>query len=470
MNISRRTLLKSAGALSATTGFGVTSSLGSFAAHAADTSGYKALVCLFFKGGMDNHDTLLPYDTASYNRLSEIRSELFNSYNRLPNGSTRTRGALLPLAPANQSDFGTREFALPPELGGIHDLFTQGRVAIAGNVGPLIEPINRTTFRDRSAERPARLFSHNDQQSTWMALTTEGARFGWGGRFADAALNASANLNPVFTAITVSGNEVFLTGERTVQYKIGSGGTQTIREIDNNRLLGSGRNSDVAQAMLLDHLRGEGLADNNLFETDISTITRRAIDSNSLFEEAIDTATPFATVFPDSRLGGQLASVARTISVRNSLGAARQVFFVSIGGFDTHARQPSSLPNLHTQISDAVVAFYNATVELGVENDVTLFTASDFGRTLVNNDDGSDHGWGAHHFIVGGAVNGGRIFGDVPPWDVDHQYDAGRGRLIPTTSIEQFAAPLGRWFGLNDTELNTALPLLPTFSTPPTFV
>ncbi|MGF1543829.1 MAG: DUF1501 domain-containing protein [Parvularculaceae bacterium] len=466
--LSRRDFVKNVSAAGAAAG--IFPALGGMAARAADVSGYKALVCVFFKGGMDHYDTVLPYDNPSYDRIAEIRQELFNAYQRREGGSTRVRSALMPLEPANAADFGARRFALPPELAGVHDLFTRGRAAIVGNVGPLVETLTRETFRNRSGRRPARLFSHNDQQSTWMSLAPEGERFGWGGRFADAALASSANVNPTFTAISVTGNDVFLTGEQATQYQINGGRPQDPEILRRNSLFGTARNSDVARAVMRDHLRADGALINNLFARDVTSIARRAIDSNTLFGEALETAPTFTTPFPDSRLGGQLRTVAETIAVRGALGANRQVFFASTGGFDTHARQWNSLPNLHAQFDAAVVAFNAAMEELGMENDVTLFTASDFGRTLVNNDDGSDHGWGAHHFVVGGAVDGGRIFGDIPPADVEHTLDAGRGRLIPTTSVEQFAAPLGRWFGLNPAEIDAALPGLATFGGEPTFV
>ncbi len=465
--LHRRHFLKSAAAVSAAS---FTSTIGSFAARAADTTGYKALVCVFLKGGMDCHDTVLPYDQSSYDSYTNLRQQLMGIYNALPAGQNRARSQLLPLSPTNSGDFGGRQFALPPEMAGLHDLFARGKASIVGNVGPLITPIDRTAYREDRSLRPDKLFSHNDQQATWMSLSAEGQGLGWGGRFADAALLANANANPVFTAISVAGNEVFLSGQEAVQFQIDSGGTDTIRELENDYLLRGAQRSVVAEAILEDHFRGTGFSGGNFFERDIAAISSRAIDSNKLCNDTLESIGDFVTPFPESGLGRQLSTVAKTIGARNSLGAARQVFFVSMGGFDTHSTQAQKLPGLQAQINDAVAAFYAATEELGIENDVTLFTASDFGRTLIINGDGSDHGWGAHHFVVGGAVNGGQIYGDVPPMEVDHSQDAGRGRLIPTTSIEQFAAPLGRWFGLNESELSTALPNLSAFTGSPTFV
>jgi uncharacterized protein (DUF1501 family) len=300
-----------------------------------------------------------------------------------------------------------------------------------------------------------------------MSLNTEGERFGWGGRFADAAIASNANLQSIFTAISVSGNDVFLAGERAVQYQIGTGGAATIREMEQRNLLGNARNSVEAQAIIDAHYRGDGTTRTNLFERDIVTINRRAIEANALYNEAVETAAPLGTAFPETGLGGQLARIAATINIRNALSANRQVFFASIGGFDSHSGQANSLPARQREIDGAIAAFQAAMNEMGIQNDVTLFTASDFGRTLVVNGDGTDHGWGSHQFVVGGAVNGQRIFGDMPPPVADHSQDSGNGRLIPTTSIEQMAAPLGRWFGLNDTELATAFPRLNAFAAPP---
>ena len=467
---SRRHILRTGTAFGAAAGCGIAQSLGGFAAQAADTSGYKALVCVFMRGGLDGHDTLLPFDTASYNRFADLRSNLINAYNQAPDGNTRLRSALQDLAPANSADFGGRAFALPQELSGMRTLFEQENAAIIANVGPLIEPLNRTQFRERTRQRPSRLFSHNDQQSTWTALAPEGQRFGWGGRFADAMLSAGANANPAFTAISVRTGDVFLSGESTLPYRIDSRGSQTIRELENRGLLGSGRNSDVAMATLEEHFRAQGVSSNSILARDVAAVGERAVTSNAVFNEAFENAPEFTTPFPDTGLASNLRAVATTINARASLGVNRQIFIVSVGGFDTHSAQWRNMPRLQTQLSGAISAFFAAMQEMGVENDVTLFTASDFGRTMIANGDGSDHGWGGHHFVVGGAVNGGRIFGDVPPAEIDHSQDSGRGRLIPTTSVEQYAAPLGRWFGLNDAEVAAALPNLQSFDAPPNFI
>ena len=471
MKPTRRTFLTGASALSAASLAGFGSSLAAFQAGAAETTGYKAIVCLFFLGGMDGHDTVLPYDQTSYDRYSEIRASLLGQYANMQGGSTRARDRLLPLTPSNAASFGGRQFALPEELSGIKGLFDSGNAAIVGNVGPLLQPLNRQQFLDDSAPQPKRLFSHNDQQSTWMSSQPEGAQFGWGGRFADAALASGANSgSQEFSTITSLGNELFLTGANALPYQVGLNGAP---EIDALNFFagddGSGTQTEIYQK-LRDHFEAMDYNSTNLIDRDVANAMRTALTTNETFNEAFESIQPFSTAFPGNFLGQQLQAVANTIAIRDALLVNRQVFFVAIGGFDTHSNQASDLPGLQSQIDGSVIAFYQAMQELGLGSDVTLFTASDFGRTLAINGDGTDHGWGNHHFVIGDAVQGGQIYGDMPLYDLGHDQDAGSGRLIPTTSVEQFAAPLGRWFGLNDAEIAAALPNLSSFGAEPGFV
>ncbi|MEM6733645.1 MAG: DUF1501 domain-containing protein [Myxococcota bacterium] len=217
---------------------------------------------------------------------------------------------------------------------------------------------------------------------------------------------------------------------------------------------------------VIEHLRGRFSSRSNLIERDMAEKLRGAYDSNLTYGTATQNATELTTQFPESALSNQLQAVARAISARSALSASRQVFIVEHGGFDTHSNQARSLPELQAELNDAIVAFSQAMDELTIGSDVTLFTASDFGRSLAVNGDGTDHGWGAHHFVVGGAVQGHQIYGNIPVADFGHELDAGGGRLIPTLSVDQYAAPLGRWFGLTEGELATALPNLSNFGGP----
>ena len=463
-NINRRRFLQSSSATGFAAGTGLLAAMGSSRAFAADTSGYKALVCVFFKGGMDSLDLILPTDAASHDALAALRPGLFGAYGVGSGASSRDRENILKINPSNSSDFGGREFGFAPEMSGLQSLFEAGDAAILGNVGPLIEPTTRASMDNFSAQIPDRLFSHNDQQSTWMSFGTEGAQSGWGGRFIEAALKEDAISNSTFAAISTSGNDVFLSGDNVRQFSAPSN-PQSADILRQKWRLGSGYNSDAARAILRDHLASSGIESTNLFGQDLIGVNSRAIQNVETYKAAIESGTAVATVFPESKLGGQLKTVANTIAVRNALNVRRQIFFVSIGGFDTHDSQKNSMPGLQTEISTSITAFQAAMVELGLSDSVTLFTGSDFGRTAIDNGDGTDHGWGAHHFIVGGAVQGKRIYGALPEYDLSSQaYTESRGRLIPSVSVDQYAATLGGWFGLDQGEINEALPNLSNFT------
>lgn len=456
---TRRNLLKlTAAAPLAMTGGSLVSTLASMNAQAMDTAGYKALVCVFLFGGMDCHDTVLPYDLSSYNSYARIRSSLLAAYASQPGGSSRQRSALLPLTPAT-ADFGGRQFALPPQMSALHTLFQEGNAAIVGNVGPLIQPTDRSAFLQGSATVPRRLFSHNDQQSTWMSFAPEGSQLGWGGRFGDSAARASANMENIFSQISVAGNTVFLSGEQVGPYQIGVDGVPSIFLLDR---VGNGVPASL-EPVLRAHFTSAGADRSNLLERDFINLSQVSYAANDLLGDALQSAPEFTTNFPGSSLGAQLRAVARTISVRDVLGASRQIFFVGLGGFDTHSAQASELPGLQRDISDSIAALYAATREMGIESAVTTFTAADFGRTLTVNGDGTDHGWGSHHFVVGGAVQGRDIYGDIPVSELGHSQDSGNGRLIPSVSVEQLAAPLGAWYGLSPAEIAQALPGLSSF-------
>jgi uncharacterized protein (DUF1501 family) len=312
------------------------STLANFQAQAADTDGYRALVCVFLFGGMDCHDTVLPFDQPSYDDYSQIRASLLSSYAAQPGGSSRTKESLLALQPTT-ANFGSRQFALPPQMSGMHQLFEQGKAAVIGNVGPLIEPTNRTTFNNGTAKLPARLFSHNDQQSTWMSFAPEGSQFGWGGLFSDAAAQGGANADSIFSAVSLAGNSVFLTGDSVSPYQIGVDGVPAIQLID----LGG----NALGTKLRDHFYSKGSNPSNLFERDFINLSQVSLDANDILDSALQSGSAIQTSFPASGLGAQLRAVAQTMAVRETLGASRQVFFVGLGGFDTHSDQANNLPS-----------------------------------------------------------------------------------------------------------------------------
>lgn len=404
---------------------------------------YKALVCVFLYGGMDNHDTIIPYDTESYLQWAQIRQSLLQGY--------ATKREIENLNPINVPNrFGNRQFALPPEMPGIQSLYQQGRLAVVGNVGPLEELTTRSALQAQTAKLPSRLFSHNDQQSTWMSGTTEGAQYGWAGQLNDEMINAGLTTPNTFSAITTSGGELLLTGSNTTPYNLQGSRALSIDFIEESE--------EGAAAALIPHFSAQGHQALNYLEQDLASKINHSYVSNQQFNEAINNSTPFSTVFPASRLGSQLQGVCKAIAAKEQLQTERQIFVVAMGGFDTHSGQAKSLPQLQAQIDNAFVAFDNAMIELGLSESVTLFSASDFGRTLAINGDGTDHGWGAHHFVMGGAVNGGTVFGDIPVAQFNHELDAGSGRLIPTMAVDQYAASLGRWLGLSDSALDDVFP------------
>lgn len=459
--INRRKFLKVGGGyLGAATGFA--SNLASFNTYAADTSGYKALVCVFLRGGMDGHDVVIPYDISSSLAYETIRAPIIDNYSAAGNESRR-RSNLLSLqgtgdSEANGSLADGREFAVAKEYSALHDLYLEGKMAVVGNVGPLIEPTTRTTYNNGAAALPPRLFSHNDQQSIWMASSPEGATEGWGGRFGD--VTSSANLTSSFTAVSTAGNQVFTNGLNVNTFNLSTSGGLNINSLNSGSFLGSDAFADAYQHNVYGNINDHS----NLLRKDMLNLTGQSVDDNIMVSEALASAVGLTTEFPDSSLGQQLSIVARMIAIRDILGMRRQIFFVSDNGYDTHSDQATGLPVRQRIISEAMAAFYNETVAMGVENDVTSFTASDFGRSLVPNTSGTDHGWGSHHFVLGGAVNGGRIFGNIPEAAINHEQDVGRGRLIPELSVDQYACALGRFYGLTIAECLNLLPNLSNFN------
>jgi uncharacterized protein (DUF1501 family) len=415
-------------------------------ANAATSADYKALVCVFLYGGNDYGNTLIPYDQASYKLYNDLRPTL--SYARSALDATVLNPAV--------ALSGGRQYALAPELSPLLPIFNAGKMATLLNIGTLIQPTTKAQYTAKSVPLPPKLFSHNDQQSTWQSSSPEGATSGWGGRLGD--LFQAGNTSSTFTCINVSGNAVYLSGNSAVQYQVTSSGSVALRA-NTAPLFGSAACSSALQSLITQN-RG------HVLESEYNRVVKRALDANQLLSGALTPASAIKTVFPTgSSLSDQLKLVARMIASADALGAKRQVFFVSIGGFDTHDGLLTKHPVLLADVGSAMAAFYNATVELGVANQVTAFTASDFGRTLSGNSDGSDHGWGSMHFVTGGAVVGQRFYGAAPVVASNGPDDVGQGRLLPTTSVEQLAATLGRWFGVSDTDLLSVLPNLRNFST-----
>ena len=451
MNASRRAFLQRASALSlAGAAMPWALNLAAMAeASAATASDYKAIVCVFLYGGNDYANTLVPYDVSNFNAYYQLRPTLAYTRDQL------TATALNALnTPVDSAGF-SHQYALAPQLSPLLPLFQSGKMAVLLNVGTLVQPTTKLQYANKNVPLPPRLFSHNDQQSYWQSSSPEGAISGWGGRYGD--LFEAGNSNTTFTCVNVSGNAVFLSGKNAVQYQVSTNGPVALSGLQ-NPLFGSAACASALQALITQ-------SRSNLMENEYNRVVSRAINANAALSSALASEPALKTVFPaNNSLGDQLKMVARMIAAAPALGVKRQVFFVSLGGFDTHDGLVTKHPVLLTTVANAVAAFYNATVELGVADNVTSFTASDFGRTLSGNNDGSDHGWGSMHFALGGAVRGQRYYGVAPVVANNGPDDVGQGRLLPTTSVEQYAATLGSWMGVSASNLLSLLPNLANFN------
>lgn len=417
---------------------------------AAQTAGdYKALVCVFLFGGNDYANTLVPYDAASHTNYARIRTDIALPLAQLQ--ATR----LLPAQPLP----GAQEYALHPSMGALAGLFNDGHAAALLNVGPLVVPTTRRQYEERAVPLPPKLFSHNDQQSVWQSQAAEGATNGWGGRLGDLAM--SGNGNALFTCVSLTGTSVLLAGHDAVQYQCTPAGAVAVGALSGNFFHQPAMRSAFAE--LLQQPRSHAL------ESAYNQVMRRGIGAQQQVSQAT-ASVPLNTPFPaGNRLAAQLRMVARLIGAHGALGVKRQVFMVSMGGFDLHDDLMRRQPGLLQQVSEGMAAFYQATQELGLAQQVTAFTASDFGRTLSSNGDGADHGWGSHHLVVGGAVRGRSFYGAPPPVSVgntgapEDAWHVGQGRLLPSTSVDQFAATLGKWFGVSDTDMRLVLPGIGNF-------
>ncbi len=468
-NASRREFLRMASALSvAGTAAPFALNLATMGSAAAQTApnDYKALICLFMFGANDHANTVLATDSGSWSQYTSVRTTTDAGSIALP--AVGAQGGVIPIVP--QTAQAGRSFALHPNMIEMKSLFDNGRAAIVSNVGPLIVPTTLAQYKAASVPLPPKLFSHNDQQSLWQAYAPEGAAYGWGGRMGD--LMAANNSNPIFTAISASGNAVFLAGKSINQYQVSASGAVPIGGLTGS-LFGSSTGAGTFRSIIT--------ADtSNVFQKDYAAVTNRSINAQSLLSPAMAPAgtggipnptqytNPNTGALANNSLATQLQTVARIIAGRSALGAKRQVFFVSLGGFDTHDFQKTAQADLLARLSHAIAYFDGVAGNLqgaDLRNQVTLFTASDFGRTFTSNGDGTDHGWGSHHFVVGGAVKGGNIYGDFPVTGLKHSQDVGSGSLLPQFSVDQYGATLANWFGLSATQINDVFPNIGNFTT-----
>ena len=453
--LSRRDFLRASGGCAALTSTSILSTLLNLhltrsAAAAQTVSGYKALVCLFQHGGNDSFNMLVPTDPGAYADYQTARGNL-----------ALAKGDLLQISDRRDG----RKYGLHPGMAALHQLYQDRNLAFVANVGTLVEPITRSSYD--TAMLPLGLFSHSDQQRHWQTSVPQSRTqiTGWCGRMADM-LSDTTNSNPVVSMnIALEHLNILQTGDGVIPYVIdGASGAELLAGYGNSNPI------DRIMTRATDSLLEQKYSD--LLQVTHAQMRRQAIDAAVDFNEAIGSVN-LNTTFPDTQMGRAFYQAARTIGAREVLGQQRQVLFVERGGWDHHdgvlTRQAAMLP----EIAEAMKAFYDATVELGVSRDVVTFSISDFGRTLTTNGNGSDHAWGGNHIVMGEAVDGGRIHGDYPEsLAPGNKLDIGRGRLIPTTSADEYNAELALWFGIeNDHTLETILPNLrnfyPAFETSP---
>ena len=430
---------------------GAVASPGTAAAPQTDS---KALVCLFLAGGNDANNLVVPTDAATYAAYATGRGAL-----ALPQAS------LLPITPKTSDG---RTWGLHPAMPELKALFDQGKFAVLANVGSLAYPMTQAQYNFGSVPRPMQLFSHNDQQVEWQSsIADKPFTTGWGGRLADLT-NAFNSNNRISMSLSLNGQNSFQVGKNVAQYSVGTNGAIA--------LTGTGTGTSVngiRTTAMNDILAAQNA---NLFETAFGGLTAGAVSNSALLSSIVTGASPFATIFnavPNTSLSQQLQMIARLVNAQTQLGLKRQIFFARVGGFDLHDNQVNAgntaqgaHANLLRDISQSLNAFNTALTSIGAQNQVTTFTASDFGRTYNTNGDGSDHGWGSHHFMLGGAVNGGDIYGKMPTFAINGPDDTGRGRWIPTTSVDEYSATLAKWFGVSATDLSVVLPNIGRFAKP----
>jgi uncharacterized protein (DUF1501 family) len=429
--------VSAAGALGALGKFGEMNALAS-----SPNLPYQALVCIFLAGGNDGHNTVVPITTAQQN---------YSLYQQGRGGLALSQASLVPI------HNGADTYGLHPRLVEMGNLYNQAAspVAIVANVGMLVKQIDRNLYNtNNSAILPNALFSHSDQSSQWQTSIPSGlGSTGWGGRIADqlASYNTGASFPPM---ASTNGASLFVTGQQTFAATVPAGSAQLLNVGNQARLQG------LQQLLTFDN----GL---QLVQAANGTLTR-GVNYAATLSTALNGVT-LTTAFPaNNPLATQLQTVARIIKVRAALGLSRQIFFCQLGGFDTHGGQLATQDQLLQQLSQAMAAFYQATVDLSVPNNVTTFTASEFGRTLSpNGNGGTDHAWGSHHFVMGGGVQGGKFFGQYPDLHLGGPNDANsRGTLIPSTSVDQYAATMAQWFGVQPgANLASIFPNLSNFTT-----
>ncbi len=433
-------------------------------AQSATGSDYRALVCVYLQGGNDGHGTVIATDPSSFAAFTSARSGA--------PGLAYPMNELLPITLKTPQS--GRTFALNPSLGGVQSLFNAGRAAVVANLGTLVAPATKTQINSNAVPLPDSLFSHFDQTAAWQAIASNlgsSERVGWGGAVADAIEAMNMNSNSMFTCISTAGNALFLAGQSSFQLNVTSAGPIPIYGLQNPPFGLPSAANPLNSILTAD--------ENNLFAKEYEVVINRSMQAQATLATAMAPAgvggianppqylDPMTNMLANNPLATSLQTVARIIAGRAQLGVTRQIFYVQLGSFDTHDGQAVQHARLLNQLGAAFQYFDAQMVNMGLGNNVTAFTISDFGRTLTSNSDGTDHGWGSHHFVVGGAVNGQDMYGQYPVVGADQVNDLGAGRLIPTTAVEQYAGTLASWFGLSDSQIRTVFPNFGNFGTDP---
>ena len=443
-NLDRRAVLRLGTQTAASASMMAT--LGSLqtAMAASDTTGYKALVCVFLSGGNDAYNWLVPRSDAAYREYADSRKNL-----------ALAKADLLAINPSNT---GSALYGLHPSCPEIQTLFNAGKAAFVVNTGPLVQPTTLPQYKAESVPLPYQLFSHSDQQAlTQTSIADSTARYGWGGRVADL-LNAQGLRQSLAMNVSISGNNIFQGGRDTVLYNIGVDSAPEM-----NIYQDGWYHDGKRRALFLKLLQLSGNEPSLLQKEYAGTLTR-SYQTAETVNAALATVPALSTRFGSDYLSRQLKMAARMVRARDALGVKRQVFFVQVGGWDFHDTLLVDQAKKLGELSKALKSFQDALAEISAENMVTTFVASEFGRTLTSNGDGTDHGWGGHTLVLGGGVQGKKLYGTFPSLAVGGASDTGRGATLPTTSTDQVAATLSSWFGVSNSDLDTVFPNLRNFS------
>ena len=402
---------------------------------------YKALVCILLSGGNDSYNMIIPRSDNEYNEYAAVRSNLAIPQNDL-----------LPINP-NTTD--GRDYGLHPSMTGLQNLFQQGNAAFVNNVGTLVERVTKAEIENDTAKLPLGLRSHIDQAAHWQtAFPQERVSTGWGGKMADILKSMNTN-DEVSMNISLGGNNIFQRGEEVSEFAINNEGGVSV--------FGYGGLDPFTSLMTADISSMNNKLYEDVFKDSYKGVLKRSIDSNEFFNEAIENVGNLNTQFSETNPSKDLRMVAQSIAARNTLGAKRQIFFVQLGGFDTHDDLGNQHANLLNNLDNALSEFYAATEELGVSDCVTTYTISDFARTLTSNGNGTDHAWGGNTIVMGGAVRGKEMYGEYPIIAANTNLELGGGVLLPTTSTDQYFAEIALWFGISPNDLSLILPNIDNF-------